>query len=89
MRWRSRRTGRVPVALVAAGLDNMFQHGHQGHQLVAGVGPTLSAAQIQTPISQFTQTQAEGQGGGKHQPDIGHQTMIVKGDFDAFGALKW
>ena len=63
--------------------------GYQGQQLVAGVGPTRSAAQVQTPVSQFTQTQAQGQGGGQHQPGIGHQAVIVKGDFDAFGVIKW
>ena len=30
-----------------------------------------------------------GQGGGQQQPGIGHQAVIVEGDVDAVGVLKW
>ena len=63
--------------------------GHQGHQLVAGVGPPRGVAQVQTPVSQLGQTQTPGQGGGKHQPGVGHQAVIVEGDPDAVGVLAW
>ena len=63
--------------------------GHQGQQLVTGVGPTRSASQIQTPVSQLGKTETPGQGGGKHQPGVGHQTVIVEGDLDAVEVLAW
>ena len=45
--------------------------------------------QIEVPLNHFTETQVEGQG-GRHQPTgIGHQAVIIKGDIDAIGALKW
>ena len=63
--------------------------GHQGHQLVAGVGPPRGVAQVQTPVSQLGQTQTPGRGGGKHQPGVGHQAVIVEGDLDAVGMAAW
>ena len=73
------------VDAVAAG-----QHrGHQGHQLVAGVGTAGGVAQIEVAVNQFTQTQPESQSGGKHQSGIGHQAVIIKGDSDVIGVLKW
>ena len=63
--------------------------GHQGHQLVADVGPARGMAQVEQLVHQFTRTQAEGQGGGQQQPGIGYQTVIIKGDMDAIGGLKW
>ena len=46
-------------------------------------------AQVEELVHQFTQTQAEGEGGGQQQPGIGHQAVIIKGDSDAIGGLKW
>ena len=73
------------VDAVAAGQGG----GHQGQQLVSGVGPARGAAQIQIPVSQFTQTQVEGQRCRKHQPGVGYQTGIVKGDTYAVGMITW
>ena len=61
--------------------------GHRGHQLVAGVGQARGVAQVEVPVNHFTQTQAEGQGGGQQQPSIGYQAVIIKGDMDAIGVL--
>ena len=63
--------------------------GHQGHQLVAGVGPPRGAAQVQVLLNQLRQAQTPGQGGGKHQPGIGHQAVVVEGDLDAVGVATW
>ena len=40
-------------------------------------------------VNQFTQTQALGEGDRKEQPGIGHQAVVVEGDLDAVGLLKW
>ena len=40
-------------------------------------------------VDKFTQTQALGQGGRKEQPGIGHQAVIVEGDFDAVRVIAW
>ena len=40
-------------------------------------------------VDEFTQTQVPGQGGGKDQPGIGYQAVVVKGDLDAVGMVKW
>ena len=40
-------------------------------------------------VHQFTQTQAQGQGGRQQQPGIGHQAVVVEGDVDAVGGLRW
>ena len=63
------------VDAVAAGQSG----GHQGHQLVAGVGPAWGAAQIEVPVNQLGQPETPGQGGRKEQPGIGHQAVIIKG----------
>ena len=63
--------------------------GHQGHQLVAGVGPAGGISQVNVLVHQFSQTQAQGQAGGQQQPGVGHQTVVVEGDVDAVGVLEW
>ena len=73
------------VDAVAAGQGR----GHQGHQLVAGVGPARGIPQVKVFVHQFTQTQTDGQGGGQQQPSIGHQAVVVEGDVDAVGVLRW
>ena len=32
---------------------------------------------------------AVGQGGGKEQPGVGHQPVVVEGDLDAVGVVAW
>ena len=73
------------INAVAAGQSR----GHQGHQLVAGVGPARSVAQVEVPVNQFTQTQVEGQRCRKHQPGVGYQTGIVESDPYAVGMITW
>ena len=63
--------------------------GHQGQQLVAGVGPTWGVTQVEVPVNQLRQAQAESQSGGQQKPGIGHQAVVIKGDLDAVGVLKW
>ncbi len=63
--------------------------GHHCQQFVAGIGPAGGVTQIEVPLNHFTQTQAEGKAGGQQQPCIGHQAVIIKGDIDAIGVLKW
>ena len=79
-------TQRVSIVdAVAAGQGG----GHQGHQLVAGVGPAGGVTQVEVPVNQFTQTQVEGQRCRKHQPGVGYQTGIVEGDPYAVGMITW
>ena len=51
--------------------------GHQGHHLVAGVGPPRRAAQVKVIVYEFPQAQVLGQGGRQEQAGeqagIGHQ----------------
>ena len=63
--------------------------GHQGQQLVPGIGPARGVAQVNEAVRQFTQTQAEGEAGGQQQPGIGHQAVVVESDVDAIGVLAW
>ena len=44
--------------------------GHQGHKLVACVGPARGTAQVQVPVNQLGQAETQSQGGRKDQPDI-------------------
>ena len=53
--------------------------GHQGHHLVAGVGSACCMAQVQVPVNQLGQAKAQGEGGGKDQPGIGYQAVVVEG----------
>ena len=75
-----------PPARAVAASDG---RSHQGHQLVAGVGPPKGTAQVQVLLNQLRQAQPPGQGGGKHQPGIGHQAVVVEGDLDAVGVVAW
>ena len=61
----------------------------KGQHLVPNVRPARRISQVNVFVHQFTQTQAQGEAGGQQQPGIGHQAVIVKGDVDAVGALKW
>ena len=44
-------------------------------------------AQLQVPVNQLGQAKAQGEGGRKNQPGIGHQAVIVEGDADAVGLV--
>ena len=40
-------------------------------------------------VDEFTQTQVLGQGNRHEQPCIGHQAVVVEGDWDAVGVVAW
>ena len=40
-------------------------------------------------VDEFTQSQVLGEGDRKEQPSIGHQAVVVEGDVDAVGLLRW
>ena len=63
--------------------------GHQGHDLVAGVGSAWGPAQVQAPVNQLGQAQVQGQGGRKDQPGIVDQAVVVEGDADGVGVAAW
>ena len=65
------------------------RRGHQGQHLVASVGSARGAAQVNVAVNQLGQTQALGQGDRQEQSGIGHQAVIIKGNLDAVGALRW
>ena len=45
--------------------------------------------QVNVAVHQSTQAQVVGQGDRQQQPRIGHQAVIIKGNVDAVGVLKW
>ena len=62
---------------------------NQGQHLVARVRPPRRSSQVNVVVDEFTQTQVLGEGGGKEQPRIGHQAVVVEGDLNAVGVLQW
>ena len=40
-------------------------------------------------LDEFTQTQVLGEGHRKDQPSISHQAVVVEGDLDSVGMVKW
>ena len=62
---------------------------NQGHHLVARVGPARRIAQVEALLDELGQAEAQGEGGRKDQPGIGHQAVIVEGDTDAVGVVAW
>ena len=48
-----------------------------------------AASQVNVVVNEFTQTQALGQSDRKDQPSIGYQAVVIEGDLDAVGMLKW
>ena len=62
---------------------------HQGQHLVACVRPPRRISEVNVTVDEFTQTQVLGEGDRKEQPSIGHQTVVIKGDLDAVGMVKW
>ena len=63
--------------------------GHQRHHLVAGVRPPRRAAEVEVLPEELGQAKAQGEGGRKDQPGIGHQAVVVEGDADAVGVVAW
>ena len=62
---------------------------NQGHHLVAGVGLPRRIAQVEVLLDELGQAQAPSQGGGKEQPGIVDQAVVVEGDTDAVGVVAW
>ena len=62
---------------------------HQRHHLVVGVGSARRVAQVEALPDQLGQTQVLGQRGGKDQPGIVDQAVVVEGDVDAVGMVAW
>ena len=63
--------------------------GHQGQELVSRIRPPRRISQVNMAVHQLAQSQMMGQSYRKDQPSIGHQAMIVEGNVDAVGVLKW
>ena len=63
--------------------------GDQRHYLVAGVGPARRITQVQALLYQLGKTEVQGQGGWEEQAGIGHQAVIIEGDFDAVRVIAW
>ena len=62
---------------------------HQRHHLVAGVGSAWGAAEVEVLPEELGEAKAQGEGGRKDQPGIGHQAVVVEGDADAVGVVAW
>ena len=65
------------------------RRGHQGHHLVAGVGPAWGPAQVQMPVNQLGQAQVLGEDGRKQQPGVVDQAVVVEGNLDAVEVVAW
>ena len=63
--------------------------GQQGHHLIAGVRPARRAGEVEVLPEELGQAKAQGEGGGKDQPCIGHQAVVVEGELDAVGVVTW
>ena len=59
----------------------------QRQQLVPRVGPPRRAAEVEVTVDEFPQAQVPGEGGGKDQPGIGHQAVVIKDDADPVGIV--
>ena len=81
-------TGAQHVGVVNAVATSQRRR-NQGHHLVAGVRPARRIAQVEALLDQLGQAQAPGEGGRKDQPGIGHQAVVVEGDLDAVGMVRW
>ena len=62
---------------------------HQGQYFVARVRPPGRISEVNVVVDEFTQSQVLGEGDRKEQPSIGHQAVVVEGDVDAVGLLRW
>ena len=81
-------TGAQHVGVVNAVATSQRRR-NQGHHLVAGVRPARRIAQVEALLDQLGQAQAPGEGDRKDQPGIGHQAVVVEGDLDAVGMVRW
>ena len=82
-----------PASAQRVGVVNAVTTGqrrrHQRQQLVSCIGMTRRISQINAALHQLAQSQMMGQRDRQDQPSIGHQAMIVEGDLDAVGLLRW
>ena len=53
------------------------------------MGPTRRISQIDMAVHQSTQSQMMCQSDRKQQSGIGHQAVVIKGDMDVVGPLRW
>ena len=60
-----------------------------GQHLAARVRPPRRISQVNAVVDEFTQTQVLGEGDREEQPYIGHQAVVVEGDLNAVGMVKW
>ena len=56
---------------------------------VSRIGPTRRISQIDMAVHQSTQFQMMGQGDRKQQSGIDRQAVVIKGDMDVVGPLRW
>ena len=83
-----RPTGSQRIGVVDAVAASQ-RGGDQRHYLVAGVGPARRITQVQALLYQLGKTEVQGQGGWEEQAGIGHQAVIIEGDFDAVRVIAW
>ena len=83
-----RPTGSQRIGVVNAVAASQ-RGGDQRHYLVAGVGPARRITQVQALLYQLGKTEVQGQGGWEEQAGIGHQAVIIEGDFDAVRVIAW
>ena len=84
----SRPTGAQHVGVVNAVAAR--QRGcHQGKHLVSRIRPPRRICEVNAVVDEFTQTQVLDEGDPKEQPCIGHQAVVVEGDLDPVGMVKW
>ena len=57
--------------------------------LVARVRPPGRISEVNVVVDEFTQSQVLGEGDRKEPPSMGHQAVVVEGDVDAVGLLRW
>ena len=84
----SRPAGAQHVGVVNAVSSGQSRR-HQRQHLVARMGSARRISEVNVVVDEFTQTQVLGQGDRKDQPGIGHQAVVVEGDLNAVGMVKW
>ena len=82
-----------PASAQRVGVVNAVATGQrrrrQGQHLISRIRPTRRISQVNVMVHQLAQTQVVGQGHRQDQPSVGHQAVVIKGDVDAVGALRW
>ena len=84
----SRPAGAQHVGVVNAVAPSQRRR-HQGQHLVAHIRPPRRSSEVNVVVDEFTQSQVLGEGDRKEQPSISHQAVVVEGDVDAVGVLRW